>query len=341
MHKLLVGAFAPARLSGIKSQRALVTFCTLATPLTGDLIFLASVLLAHFSDPHLPLAGLPMWREWRFKRVLSLLSWFYRRRHLHTPAPLLQVMQDIRQAHPALLAITGDMTNLGLLSEFRAAEHWLKEQNLPPTLLVPGNHEALIREKNLEKRTLWAPWLHMGENSRAPSVLVQDHVALIGVNTAVPSLPFMATGRTGGRQLELLGQTLRTLGESGLCRVVLLHHPPVAHLVQNRKGLTDLNMLQDVLRREGAELVLHGHSHLATACTIPGTSIPVLGTTSASHIPGSPRKAAGWNRITITAQPDTWDITVQRRALGTDGFMHDSEAGRIYSLHRHLPKTAV
>ncbi|MDE7547453.1 metallophosphoesterase [Acetobacter fabarum] len=302
---------------------------------------MASVLLAHFSDPHLPLVSLPSWREWRFKRALSLLSWFYRRRHLHTSAPLLRVMQDIEQAHPALVAITGDMTNLGLLSEFRAAERWLKKHNLPPTLLVPGNHEALVREKSVEKRALWAPWLHMDENGRAPSVLVQDHVALIGVNTAVPTLPFMATGRAGQEQLDLLGKTLKALGESGLCRVVLLHHPPVARLVQNRKSLTDLNMLQDILRREGAELVLHGHSHRATACTIPSTSIPVLGVTSASHIASSPQKAAGWNRITITAQPDTWDITVQRRVLGADGFMHDCDAGRVYSQHRHLPKTAV
>lgn len=341
MHKLQVGAFAPARLSGIKSQSALVTYCTLATPLTGDLIFLASVLLAHFSDPHLPLVGLPTWREWRVKRVLSLLSWFTRRRHLHTAAPLARVMHDIAASDPELVAITGDMTNLGLLSEFRAAQRWLNEQNLPPALLVPGNHEALVREKNEEKRTLWAPWLHMDTNPKAPSVLVHNHVALIGVNTAAPSLPFLATGRAGRDQLDLLGNTLKKLGESGLCRIVLLHHPPVMGLVDKRKGLTDLNNLQDILRHEGAELVLHGHSHRATLATIPGSAIPVVGTTSASHIADSPQKAAGWNRITITAQPHTWDIDVQRRALGTDGFMHNCETGRAYTLHRQLPKTAV
>lgn len=341
MHKLQVGAFAPARHSGIKGASALVTYCTLATPLTGDLIFLASVLLAHLSDPHLPLAGLPTCREWRVKRVLSLLSWHFHRRHRLTPASLALVMQDIRMCHPELVALTGDITNLGLMSEFRAAERWLKEQNLPPTLLVPGNHEALVREGNKEKRTLWAPWLHMGENCKIPSVLIREHVALIGVNTAVPSPPFMATGRAGVEQLEHLGVTLKKIGESGLCRVVLIHHPPLTRLVNKRKGLTDLNMLQDVLRREGAELVLHGHSHRATFCTIPGSSIPVIGTTSASHIASSPQKAAGWNRITITAQPNTWDIDVQRRALGTDGCMHNCDTSRLYTLHRHLPKITL
>lgn len=341
MHMLQVGAFAPARLSGIKSRSALVTYCTLAAPLTGELIFLASVHIAHFSDPHLPLTSLPSWREWRVKRVLSLFSWFSRRRHLHTPLPLEQVMRDIHQFHPDMVAITGDMTNLGLLSEFRAAQRWLQDQNLPPTLLVPGNHEALVRERSAEKRALWAPWLHMSENQKAPSVLIRDHVALIGLNTAVPSFPFLATGRAGQEQLDLLAKTLKNLGETGLCRIVLLHHPPVTRLVDKRKGLTDLNTLQDVLRQEGAELVLHGHSHRATFCTIPGTQIPVVGTTSASHIANSPEKAAGWNRITITALPGTWGIDVQRRALGTDGLMHNCETGGVYTLNRHLPKTTV
>ena len=302
---------------------------------------MASVLVAHFSDPHLPLVGLPTWREWRIKRVLSLISWYTRRRHLHTQAPLAQVMHDIRLGKPDLVALTGDMTNLGLLSEFRAAQRWLQEQNLPPTLLTPGNHEALIRESNAEKRALWAPWLHMGDEDKAPSVLIHGHVALVGLNTAVPSPPFLATGRAGQKQLDHLARVLKNLGQAGLCRVVLLHHPPLTKLVTQRKGLTDLQAFQDVVRREGAELVLHGHSHRASVGTLPGTHTPVIGTTSASHIADSLEKAAGWNRITITAQPDTWAIDVQRRALGPDGFMHDCDAGRVFTLHRQLPKTAV
>lgn len=341
MRMLQTGAFAPARLSGIKSLSALVTSCKLTTHRTGDLIFLASVLLAHFSDPHLPLAGLPTWREWRIKRVLSLISWLSRRRHLHTSVPLAQVMHDIRLCAPDLVALTGDMTNLGLLSEFRAAQRWLQEQSLPPTLLVPGNHEALVREKNQEKRALWAPWLHMADDEKAPGVLIHDHVALIGLNTAVPSPPFLAMGKAGRERLEQLAEVLKNLGKAGLCRVVLLHHPPVAKLVAKRKGLNDLNVFQDIVRQEGAELVLHGHSHRASFCTIAGTHTPVIGTTSASHIADSPEKAAGWNRIAITAHPSTWGITVQRRALGADGLMHDCDAPRVYTLHRQPAQTAV
>ncbi|WP_267879913.1 metallophosphoesterase family protein [Acetobacter papayae] len=42
-------------------------------------------------------------------------------------------MSDALSTHPNLLAITGDLTNLGALVEFQHARRWLDEQNLPPT----------------------------------------------------------------------------------------------------------------------------------------------------------------------------------------------------------------
>lgn len=287
--------------------------------------------LAHFSDPHLPLPALPHLREVRFKRILSLLSWGLNRRRLHKWAPLCAVMRDIHSTHPDLVALTGDLTNLGLLSEFLQARRWLQDQNLPPTLLVPGNHEAVVRESSAVKEEIWAPWLHQDTSQSHPPLLVDKGVALIGLNTAVPSLPFFATGRTGLLQLSRLADCLETTKAAGLCRVVLLHHPPLRHMVQDRKALTDLEALQDVLRNTGAELVLHGHSHRATTTTIPGTDIPVIGTTSASHIPDSPEKAAGWNCIDIEAQTKSWKITVQRRALAANGQMQAHESPHIFT----------
>ncbi|WP_230975752.1 metallophosphoesterase family protein [Acetobacter garciniae] len=302
---------------------------------------LPCVRIAHFSDPHLPLAELPGWRELGFKRILSLLSWSVRRRKLHRWAPLEAVMRDIARARPDLVALTGDLTNLGLLAEFRQARQWLDRQDLPPTLLVPGNHEALLRENSAAKRAMWEPWLHRSKLYPALSVLEQDGVALIGVNTARPSLPFLATGSAGEAQLAQLAQCLSQSRAAGLCRVVLLHHPPVAGLVSTRKGLTDLEAFQAVLRQNGAELVLHGHSHRATFTRLAGSAIPVLGTTSASHTPDTPATAAGWNLITITPQPDRWAITVQRRALTPGGSMTDCAEYHAFTADRFLPPSAL
>lgn len=136
-----------------------LSHAVLSAPLCRSFLFLPSLQIAHFSDPHLPLVGLPALREIRFKRMLSLLSWRLKRRHMHLGAPLAVVMQDIGRHNPDLVALTGDLTNLGLASEFEAATRWLQAQDLPDTLLVPGNHDALIRENAESKSVQWAPWL--------------------------------------------------------------------------------------------------------------------------------------------------------------------------------------
>ncbi|MBO5996352.1 MAG: metallophosphoesterase [Acetobacter sp.] len=276
---------------------------------------LSSVRIAHFSDLHLPFSQFPRLREIRFKRVLSLLSWKLNRRYIYQWEPLAAIIQDIHQARPDFTAITGDMINFGLFSEFFQARHWLQKQHLPPTLLVLGNHEILIHENHHAKKALLNSWLREdSKNTRLPT-LIDKGIALIGLNTAVPSLPFLAIGRIEKKQLALLETCLQETRSAGLCRIVILHHPPVRHLVRHRKALIDLEALQEIFYKNGTELILHGHSHRATITTIPRTEIPVIGTTSASHIPSSPQKAAGWNCIDIQSSPDSWHITVQRRAL--------------------------
>lgn len=295
---------------------------------------MASVWIAHLSDLHLPITGGVQIREIRFKRLLGLLSWLTRRRFIHKIGWLNRVMDDALATHPDLLAITGDLTNLGTMAEFAHARHWLDAHTLPPTLIVPGNHETLVRENHATKQALWAPWLHPAPLYSRLSGLKARHVMLIGVNSTHPSPPFFATGAIGANQLAQLAACLRDSGEQGLCRVVALHHPPVRSLVVKRKQLEDIQAFEDVVRREGAELVLHGHSHHATTSRISGTDIPVIGSSSASHAPGQPDSAAGWNHIGIDATPTGWSITVQRRFLTPAGGLCDGPR-QHYALPRH------
>ena len=170
---------------------------------------MSSVRIAHFSDLHLPFSQFPRLREIRFKRVLSLLSWKLNRRYIYQWEPLAAIIQDIHQARPDFTAITGDMINFGLFSEFFQARHWLQKQHLPPTLLVLGNHEILIHENHHAKKALLNPWLREdSKNTRLPT-LIDKGIALIGLNTAVPSLPFLAIGRIEKKQLALLETCLQ------------------------------------------------------------------------------------------------------------------------------------
>ncbi|BCI65385.1 hypothetical protein AAJCM20276_00090 [Acetobacter aceti] len=101
-------------------------------------------------------------------------------------------------------------------------------------------------------------------------------------------------------------------------------------MVRWSKALRGLDRFTDAVRAAGAEMVLHGHSHQGTFSTIPGSEIPVIGVTSASHRSGhSLKRAAGWNRISIHREDASWEITVNSRRLAPDGQLHDFRTTRF------------
>src|SRR5262247_1022079 len=107
-----------------------------------------------------------------------------------------------------------------------------------------------------------------GKGDGFPSVRVRGDLALVGVCTAEPTPPFAATGRVGADQLARLDGVLERLGAARKCRVVLIHHPPVDGLTNRRRSLRDTSAFGEVIRRRGAELVLHGHLHRTTLASL-------------------------------------------------------------------------
>ena len=64
-----------------------------------------------------------------------------------------------------------------------------------------------------------------------------------------------------------------------------------------RCALRDARALRDVLRRTGADLVLHGHGHRTTFQSVEGPEgpIPVVGARSASYLGEDPDKRAQYH----------------------------------------------
>ncbi|MCH4021951.1 MAG: metallophosphoesterase [Acetobacter sp.] len=289
-------------------------------PQVGNSIL--SAVLAHLSDLHLPFEIAPSPRELAGKRLLSLLSWRLRRSKVHLWSSLEAVMADIRAAQPDLLAISGDLTNLGLPEELENARKWLAGTGFAQTV-IPGNHDAMVPMP-------WShgpgSWSHHGGMVAPEQPLLRfagerEDVAIIGLNSAIPTPPFFASGRVGPTQLDTLEGLLQRLGAQNICRVIMIHHPPHPNLVVRRKALEDWHRFSAVVASAGAELILHGHSHRGTITELPGTDIPLIGVTSASHKPDHPEKAAGWNHIAISRQETDWSISITRRRLGVNGHM--------------------
>ncbi|MFN3743673.1 MAG: metallophosphoesterase family protein [Hyphomicrobiaceae bacterium] len=258
----------------------------------------AAFTLAHLSDVHLgPLPRIGI-RHWNVKRLLGWLNWQHRRRHLYSRDVLARIAADIAEQAPDHIAVTGDLANLGLPAEHEAALTWLRTLgDAERVTVIPGNHDIYSRIGTDPGTARWHP--HMSPNAAAADYAIAEamgagaafpfvrrfgRLALIALNSAVPTRPFYAIGRIGQAQRDRLGRLLDRLGAEGLSRVVLIHHPPLPGLAKRRHELEDADALAEVLARHGAELVLHGHEHVATEHWHPAPSghIPIIGVPSAS-----------------------------------------------------------
>ena len=274
--------------------------------------------LAHFSDPHLHFAAPPPRLGERFsKRSLSRLSWSRGRRELQSPQVLAAAVADVRAHAPDHWLISGDITNFSLPGEFVAAGHWLASLGDPHDVsVVPGNHDALVPVPLTDGWGHWQPWM-TGDDGRAafPYLRVRGELALIGLSSAVPTTPGLASGRLGALQLEALAALLADLGARGLARVVALHHPPADGVVRRRKALDDRTALRAVIAEHGAELLLHGHSRDARFDPVAGPNglVPVLGVPSISAIPNPKDEGGRWNLLGFERIDGRWMIEVTAR----------------------------
>lgn len=287
--------------------------------------------LAHLSDLHLPMADAPLpWRNFFSKQLFSRISWRAKRRHIHRPEVLDLLIADLLAQHPNHVAITGDITNVSLGDEFDRSFGWLEKLGASENVtLIPGNHDHLVPQEQGEGPPRWSRWMQGDDKSATfPFVRIRNSVALIGVNTALPTPLFRASGRVGADQLALLRTRLTALGARGLYRIVLVHHPIGEGLVSERKALDDRAALRAVIAEAGAELVLHGHNHTAEFYAVDGPAgpVPVIGVPSASAIateketrPGKTNHAARWHLMEIARTSTGWHTAITARRLTPSG----------------------
>jgi 3',5'-cyclic AMP phosphodiesterase CpdA len=257
-----------------------------------------TITLAHVSDVHLsPLPGVGL-RHLNVKRGLGYINWQRQRRRTHHRGTLDLVIADMLSHKPDHIAVTGDLINLGLPDEYEAATTWLHELGTPQHVtVVPGNHDIYSSLRGDPGVARWADYMRADDwgakfaaKQHAPFPFVRriGPVALIGLNSAVETPPFVAAGEVGAAQLAALDVLLPKLEAEGLIRVVLIHHPPLPGQAPPRRALHDATALSRILAARGAELVLHGHNHrdshtdFARLSETGGGSIPVIGVASSS-----------------------------------------------------------
>ncbi len=285
--------------------------------------------LAHISDPHLGSLPRPRWSELAGKRALGFFNWHRKRRALHREDVLAKLILDMRSFAPDHLAITGDLIVISLEKEFEPARAWLETLGPPRDItVIPGNHDAYVGATAEHSGKHWGEFMTndavqvlVGQEITYPFVRRRGPVALIGLSTAVPTLPFMATGELGREQIARFAKMLAGLKDEGLFRVVLIHHPPKSSPGRRFRRLTDASEFRAVLAEHGADLVLHGHNHVHSLMWLDGPHgrIPAFGVPSASSPPHDRHDAAGYNIYEIDGAPGAWQCTAILRSLRADG----------------------
>jgi 3',5'-cyclic AMP phosphodiesterase CpdA len=275
--------------------------------------------LAHFSDPHLPPLPKPRLRELAGKRVLGYLNWT-RNRHKYYRREVLDALVGDLQTHaPDHIAVTGDLVNLALTAEFAHAQAWLRSVGTPQSVTaIPGNHDTYVRATRHRFVESFGEYLRGDEpaSQTFPFLRRRGPVALIGLSSAVPTAPFMATGTLGRAQIGALERILVALSTEQLFRVLLVHHPLRSD--SRPKRLTDSADLIALLKRHGVELILHGHDHIHSTMWFdgPDRKIPSIGVPAASALARGRHPAAAYNLYKIENVGNAWTCEQISRGIG-------------------------
>lgn len=232
--------------------------------------------LAHVSDLHVLS---PLGAEWRSvlfnKRITSYANVMLRRGRVYRTEYLDRVLAAAAERADHVV-VTGDITNVSLLSEYTDARARLDLiAGSAEVTVVPGNHDIYLPAVSHDGR-FWrhfAPFLESDlpelaadvPAGRFPIVKLRGPLALIALSTAVPRPPFVSAGWLGHAQLDRLRAVLAHPEVARRVPVLLLHHDPIdsgLRLEQLRSGLVDARALREVLAPLARGLVLFGHLHV-------------------------------------------------------------------------------
>lgn len=292
--------------------------------------------LAHLSDIHLGPLPEVAYRDLVSKRITGYINWRRNRSAALDDGVIDAIVADMKAHGPDHVAVTGDLMNLALDGEIELARLWLETLGAPQHVsVVPGNHDAYVAGALAKACRAWGAFM-TGDGADGPArpggfpyLRLRGPVALIGVSSARATAPFMASGFFGEGQARRLSRLLDETREKGLFRVVMIHHPPVRGAAAAHKRLIGIGRFQKVMRDHGAELVLHGHTHLPTTYRIDGRDgpVPVVGVAAAGQAPQGRKPPGQYNLFTIDGRPGSWRVDLARRGISDiDRQIHDIAA---------------
>jgi len=183
-----------------------------------------------------------------------------------------QAAEEINALDPDAVVVTGDLTENGLLSQYRTAKEVLDFIKCKTKVICSGNHDYRSTGYLLFKKFF--------PSSR---IIIADKCVFAIVSTARPE---RNDGEVGHRQVIWLERTLSKYKR--MLKIVVMHH----HLIQvpdtgpdNIPVVDAGDTLRGILYAR-TNLVLGGHRHRPWRWTLGGTHIIHAGTLSSERLRG-------------------------------------------------------
>src|SRR5262245_54993242 len=177
--------------------------------------------LAHLSDPHLVIGARIPLNDLRSKRLIGYLNWRRNRRFRHDAITLGRIVAHLKATATDHVVVTGDFVNIALPVEFENLRVWLSSMGPHRDLTtIPGNHDVYVPGGLEMTQEACADTMQGDDGSKVfPLVKRRGPVAIVALNSGVPTRPFQATGLLGAKQVAALAGVLADLKRENLFRV--------------------------------------------------------------------------------------------------------------------------
>jgi 3',5'-cyclic AMP phosphodiesterase CpdA len=186
---------------------------------------------------------------------------------------LLEAIDEINDLGPDVVVVTGDLTEDGLINEFREAKRYLTLIKCGCLIVGSGNHDSRTTGYLLFPKFFGNP----------SSFTKIDNVGIVMLNS---SRPDRDDGEIGYNQGLWMRNQLEKCKDS--FKIVALHHHliPVPDTGMERNIVSDAGDLLWTLTRYGVNLVLCGHRHRPWTWTLGKLMVIHAGTVSTDRLRG-------------------------------------------------------
>ena len=229
----------------------------------------------------------------------------------HDPAIVDAVEQQVNEADPDLVVISGDLTQRAKTEQFQQACRFLERlrDSGHDVLAVPGNHDVPLYDVLRRFLSPLTRYMRFVDDTLCPLYELPG-ATVLGINTA-RSFTFK-DGRISREQMEFIRKTFERTDPQAI-RILVTHHPlfalPVGEEVARAVVRSELAL--DAIGEAGVDILLAGHNHQASThsakdlVTRAGPALVIqAGTATSTRVREQPqsfnRIETGENSATVT-----------------------------------------